>query len=1712
MTDTTSDQNEQNVHLHTLTDNTPDWYTDSLAQHKTQLALQPLNIPDWYRHAPDPARDALKTVHVRSRRSLNQLDRLLIGLNSAADFAEPLLVESIKKTFGLQLDVRQVFYARKIEQKECERLPDEVSRSSEPSLASEFYSYKGVSLLEAALGNFSEDETRVPVCQDCHLITRYNFHGRSLRKWPDAGNVRSLPVGIKAHEFARMCRTLDLGAQYYEHVRATLNAQISSTNPQAASGKLYSAMIIAHRNQLELAAQIAVMKQDIQNDGHALIKDILVNHSGRQLEGEDIEFSRFSLCALVLENVLVIGPVVFKAHFRNASIQPRRCWVYIPGDPECVLKEYPNLDWFADDLTTRLCRAEYRTFFSQFVPLSRQEAFFTKLKALLDPKGAFTQSEDFDSACKRRIFNPADYGYGPSLKDVWQDSALQTIRLIMANCSTAAVSTEDTDNRVARARLSLWGNRLLDILNLAGLVVPGLGEVMLVVGAMQISYELFEGLESWSDGHAQEAWAHFSTVLLGVAGLAVPKALLVAKESAFVKRLARVELAGGRVRLFDSDLGAFRHSVSLPAKLKPDAQGLYAHAGENYLPVEGGHYKVAGADNDLRLIHPNDAAQYSPRIRHNGGGAWVHEFEQPLTWDRRTLLRRIGHSVDALSDTDLEQLRVMSGVTDQELRGIYIDQQLPPPLFREALRRFEVNAKHQALLDNLRSTDPQALTRVGGYEQLKLIMRKGVWPDTKALQIDTVAGEAVWSSYKGDTEKPVVLLHEKDVLAGRILPSLLAQLELTEARQLLDEGIPRDTVILDTLIGETEVELPEHLQRSIAKRALEAPSDAKRLVTYQRRLLQLAHQHRHQLIQRELASGDVSAEANVQVLQRDFPGLPKLVIEELLANANSEEQAQITQHARVPLRLAEEARRYLPRVRILRAHAALHFDGPLTMDTVKLALHTLAAMPANSQALGIELRADSFTGALLDRVGSKDAPLQRRLVRVTLAHWEVFDASGKTLYARTDKDAFYSALWFAAGGKFTGREALRVDTQALKFELVRHPLTDAQIRRALAMQPIKPGYKSPMRLADGRFGYPLSPVGGASQRPLACSLGAARIYPSKTLEEVEAFLGLEGRSDLDVLARLTALGREFAQLDTALTTWSEEAGAAHAHARQRAAQSIKYAWQRTSAPVFAANGAPIGYSLDLSGEFIGQLPTINASMDHVGSLKLSRMGLTDDSMAFLRAFGGLRWLKLRGNYLTRLPDFANDGMSLTKLDLSRNDIVLTAQASARLERMQNLKILNLSDNLRLGWTANLSAMRSLNQLYLSETDTTAFPSGAEHLTQLARIDLHSNRISTLPDSAYEHLERINLHDNPLSAETLQRLGLQAPVVQPSWEHVTVAEGRESWLRDLERTERSRCETIWDSLTANPESSALLTVVADTTRSAEYRNTTTRAQLRVRVWEMLKAVSENERVRNGLFVIADDRATCGDGSTLEFMNLERELFVLDVMDLADGPQLETQLLNASKKLFRLKLVDDIAQRDVISRGAVFTEQSEVILAYRIGLADKLALPVKSRDMLFSQTAGVSQAAIDDAYTQVLTAEAVSSDQETFLVEQAFWDRYLRTHYSDEFEALIAPGIKRIDEQSDALFELSRLQQGAGAQTDQAAKDAWQTKRDNAVDAVVSALGISRDEMLVDGSMQSDFYVKQMDALSIARRSEENLGLKRLTRKVLINHAAEHGSQL
>ncbi len=1702
---------EQSPHARVIKDNTPDWYTDALDERKTELASLELNIPDWYKSASRAAKERTSEVHVRSRRSLNQVDQMFKELKGPAAYAEPLLAAAIEKKFGQRLDTRKVFYARKMEQKECETGPDEVSTSRTSPLASQFYFYRGTSLLEAALNNFTEDEASEPVCADCHLITHYNFFRYSSTRIHPPGNVQSVKLDIKAHEFATLCRELDLGSSYYEYVRTFINSRIRTTT-EAGIGKLYSTLILSHRHQLELAAEIALMKGDISPDGHQLISDLLRDQSQGKWEGEEVKFSPFRLLAFDIENILIIGPVVWRSNIRNAELVPHPCLVYIPGDPVHPLKAYENIAAFTDHLTTRLCRVEYRTFFSQFVPLASQDAFFSRLKAFLDPGAQYTDNEDFASAQKSRINRQGSYA--PPWGDVWADSAIRRMRLTLENARTSVVSTQDVDDRVYNAWLWSFGSRALDILNLASFVVPFLGEAMLVVAAVQMAYEIGEGIEAWSQDDARTAWAHFSAVGLNLAGLAVPKVLVAAKDTDFIKRLVHVEF-GGRTRLYEFNPEHYLHRITLPDGQRPHTQGLYTHEGALYLPARGGgHYKVrsSGKPNEFRLLHPDGESRYAPRIRHNGEGAWVHEFEQPLTWDRKTLLRRIGHTVDHLSDTQLEQARAISGVSDDELRSVFIEHRAPPPLLKDMLRRSGCAGRYQAAIDQLGHPNPEVFGRIDWYMQVQLMMESRMWPVSRVLVALDAEGHQVWRSAVPKDSSQVVKLGHEQLNSGLLFPSFVEQLTEPEMRQLLGERVITQREISELYLRTRDVSdddpssctlLPEDEHADPLMQHLRGPYA--RFVRYRDRLLQAAHSNRGQLFNREISDGDVSTDANVQLIQRDFPGLPKLAAEELVTHASSQELARMQSTSRLPLRLAEEARIYVQKARVMRAHADLLFDNQFTLDGVHLALHKMASLPGLLEGACIELRADTYDGLLLDRVGDVNAPRQLRLIHTDLTEWKLCSGPEKVEYWRRDKDAFFNALWMASSGKFSGWSTFNAAAQRLKKQIAQQPLSEQASRRVLGLQTIRPGFRSPMRLADGRIGYPLSPLGGATERPSVCKRAAMALYPSKSMEEVEAMLGLGDADDAVLLAKLTQLEAQFAELDQALIKWQQEGGSGYASARRRVSGTIKAAWRRAGAQAFAGDGTPIGHVLDLSDEVIGELPAITANMDHVGSLVLRRMALSDSSLPFLNAFGGLRWLDMRENNLTQLPEFANGGAGLTKLNLSRNDIQLTAPSRLRLEGMQSLKILNLADNRRLGWQADLRRLRNLNQLYLAGTDTATFPDGAEQLPNLARIDLHSNRITTLPEYAYQHLERINVHDNPLSAATLARLG--EPFNPAQWgEHITVDEARGLWLEGMSPTELARRGGIWDELRVSPESAAFFTVVADITRSAEYASEVARPVLAERVWDMLEAASESQGIREALFTAADDRVTCGDGSLVEFMNLESELMGARALELDETENTEGVLIATARKLFRLMLVDAIALRDAAARGPGFTEQVEVILAYRTRLADRLELAVKSHGMLFPQLANLAQVTVDAAYEQVLRNERNPDAEEAFFVGRMFWEKHLRARYSQEFSALMAQDLERIDAKSAALSELSDLQgqQDTGAD--------WQSKHAEAADRLAALLGKRRDEILVNGLMQSAFYERELNLLGTERQVLEQSVLKVLTRRVLNNFAAASGTLL
>src|SRR5690606_19298184 len=150
----------------------------------------------------------------------------------------------------------------------------------------------------------------------------------------------------------------------------------------------------------------------------------------------------------------------------------------------------------------------------------------------------------------------------------------------------------------------------------------------------------------------------------------------------------------GTATLWHPDLVPYEQpDLVLPESSKPDEHGLHRHLERDILPLEGKLYVVEKASPEPTsrkhtIKHPTRPAAYSPRVEHNGHGAWVHEAANPLDWDADTLMRRLGHTVEPFSPTELEQIRVSSGTEEDALRAMYVANAAPAPVLADTLKRF----------------------------------------------------------------------------------------------------------------------------------------------------------------------------------------------------------------------------------------------------------------------------------------------------------------------------------------------------------------------------------------------------------------------------------------------------------------------------------------------------------------------------------------------------------------------------------------------------------------------------------------------------------------------------------------------------------------------------------------------------------------------------------------------------------------------------------------------------------------------------------------------------------------------------------------------------------------------------------------------------------------------------------------------------------------
>ncbi|WP_330207629.1 NEL-type E3 ubiquitin ligase domain-containing protein [Pseudomonas sp. AM14(2022)] len=671
------------VHYQTIEKAIPAWLRASSAKRVNELQLHRLKLPAWYQEVSDAEHLRLQQQMENAWKAQNQVDKALSSLQDVYAFAKPLLQQALRQRFGVEDDVENTWL----------RLYAPVNSAWWAHDFAGATTSRTVSLLDAALHNFAWDEVFSP---DSEFITRPDANGHFT--------VRPLKHKLSIEQFKSLCRELNIGARYEQH----LNEFLGSGN-RVARQVLQYRVIFSQKSTLSVCAQLALAKKDIDRDAYEVIQGMLDDRRNLRWRGRAINYYNLAMMDTALTGITLIAPDVDTA---NAPVP---VIAYVPHDPEHPLKQYPSALDFMAELTRQLrdrdAAGSYQRFFSQFVNHQQRGHFFAGLNARLSnvkwhavppgtnlPSWRETPVDHPDLRFRlTKVQDDRDTRYTGSL---WTYFYQQKLNKIFNDAREIAISTEYADRMARWAWWDNLGKILSDIFNVALLVVtplvPGLGELMLAYTTYQLLDGVFEGIVDMAEGHLAEAGEQAIGVLQSIvqlgafaAGASLGRVARV-KLSSFVEGLKPVQLADGQTRLWNPDLAPYRlpeQTLSSPAR--PDAYGVHTLGDKQLLRLDQHLFEVTKdpVSGKHRLRHPRRPRAYAPTLAHNADGAWVCETENPRLWDGRKLLRRIGHRTDGFSDAQLEHMRLLTGTDEDMLRRMHVDNTPPPPLLSDTLDR-----------------------------------------------------------------------------------------------------------------------------------------------------------------------------------------------------------------------------------------------------------------------------------------------------------------------------------------------------------------------------------------------------------------------------------------------------------------------------------------------------------------------------------------------------------------------------------------------------------------------------------------------------------------------------------------------------------------------------------------------------------------------------------------------------------------------------------------------------------------------------------------------------------------------------------------------------------------------------------------------------------------------------------------------------------------
>lgn len=1658
-------------------------FTDMPLHRSDALRNTRLHRESWMIEAPETHQARLASANKKAWAAQNKIDKLLGRLKDVYSFAEPLLKSKLREQYNIDVDVKNT-YLRLYTPKDTPWYAAHVVTG---------HSTRTVSLLDAALHNFAYNET-------FEKESAFIIKTDPAR---DLFDISPIDKKISVSQFHALCRELDIGSQYKAHLETLL-----LNKEPVAETYLKTRVQQSQQAALKAAAHMALIKKDISRSAHTLIREMLDGRPDLKLDDQPMLACDLGLMDLTLTGILIIRPDPGSAQRSQKTI------AYVPHDPEHPLKEYASTLEFMKELSRQLRENNtlpstgitYRQFFSQFIDHEQRGHFFAGLEQrLTDVKWYPKEAADPRPSWRETpVDNPQlQFSAPPITQPLWTYLYQQQLNKILNDARGIAVPTADADSH---ARWAWWENFkkiVSDIFNVALLVltpfVPGVGELMLAYTAYQLTTEVVEGVVDLAQGHWTDMAEHVVGVVTDViqlvafgAGSTIGNEFRL-KLSPLVEGMKPVQSLDGKTRLWNPDLTSYEQAdLALPGTSKPDALGLHQHAGKTVLPLDDKHYEVK-YDRDSgrhRIQHPSRPQAYSPQLRHNGQGAWTYEGEKPHDWEGPALMRRLGHSVDGYTTPELENLRVISGTSDNALRRIHVENAAPPPLLADTLTRFKTWDEVKNVGQLIRTGQP---LDPASYWFERMVPDMPGWPADKALKVfengDTSGG---FRKY-GNPQAPdgqTLGISLSDMMAGKLPERLVNFLDDADMNALLGNEYPksqRAQILRNQLANAVETRTPD-------------------IFNYQYRLK------------------DHNGDARVQLLQRQYPQLPSRVAETLLTRATPDEQHIMLEERRLPLRLKDQARESAFEISAARAAEGLHEPALLVPDTERL---TLNALKFHSDALAdlrIDVRDGTYDGPLRCSVGSAEAATRRVLIRDEHGRYEVRDGTNHKLQEAgnlyeavllalpADKRA---ALGYRAGQGEMFRQWVMAKTQA-----------PAERRTLLARPPIRPVVPLETEL--------LLRGGWLSKDARTVEEKVQNLYPHFNDTEVAAFSRSLHRSG-DPHLEIDRLERELKTLKQTLEQWrqrylsswdadSPDTNLPRAYwdyqrkGGRLIADRLLECFERKS-EVFGERFASLesGYALDLSKEFLShdlerwwrEMPAdLKPWLEQVTTLSLDGSRFSPASNGLLKDFHHLRQFSARNCGLHALPDGVGQMRLLETLRLNDNQIRLTPGAVEQLRNLTRLETLRL-DNNPLSLSPNVERMPRLKVLSLVNTRISDWPVG---LFLKARprgffLDLRSNPITQMPqvplgsDNAWL-IARTRIHGERLSTTARSAFEAYRTSVGMSAHETysTVADNLlEQWPISVDTTLMEETAGIgayraeaWHAVASEPNSDGFFRVVQDLIRSADYElGGETRDQLSDRVWRMIAAMDIDTQLREDLFLMSTDPEGCEDASAQLFNNMGIRVLASEARSFStQHAEIERKLVTLAKGAARLGQVSEIARADIKAREGD-PDEVEVHLAYETGLAKRLELPWQSEAMKFRPVAGVDDETITEAYDKIIGQEA-GDGLINQMIEQPFWEQYLRETWPGE---LIA-NTRAHQAKSDLLIDLQSAQHDWVESAHLPPQQRY--LRRHALSELARKLSIPEQEVFTEEKMSEETYSRLLEDIGYQEKELR----KTLTREAMV----------